>query len=106
MFLSEAKADSFASIVVPDFKVPWTRELSPEDEQTIWNWLKERRYTFKESDLAEMRNGSGVMPRWSDYRIGYHIMQEFLKQNPNVSIEEWTFMDTDKILEMSGFLDK
>lgn len=104
--ISEGKADSFANILIPNFKAPWTKELSPEGVNTIWNWIKERRYSFNETDSGEMHNGNREISQWSDYRIRYHIMQEFLKNNPNVTLEEWTLMESDKILEKSGFLDK
>lgn len=104
--LTEGKADSFAKLIIPDFEAPWTKGLSPDEEQAIWNWAKERRYSFNEKDLAEMRGGNGDIPQWSNYKIGYQIMQEFLKNNPDVSIEQWTSMDSDEILEKSNFNDK
>ncbi|MBR7554513.1 DUF2268 domain-containing putative Zn-dependent protease [Allobacillus sp. GCM10007491] len=82
-----------------------TKPLSLDEAASIWEWTKERRDTFNETDLAELRNGNRDIPSWSDYRIGFHIMQEFLKNNPNVSIEEWTFMDSDEIIKKSRFVD-
>jgi uncharacterized protein YjaZ len=99
--LSEGKADTFAIKVFPNVQVPWTAEISQEELQTIWNWVNERRYSFKENDLTEIRDGNRMIPQWSDYRIGYQIMQEFLKENPDIPINEWTFMDADEILEKS-----
>jgi len=60
--LSEGKADSFANILIPKFNAPWTKELSPEGVNTIWSWIKERRYSFNETDLGEMRNGNREIP--------------------------------------------
>nr|WP_259547043.1 DUF2268 domain-containing protein [Heyndrickxia oleronia] len=104
--LSEGKADSFANLIFPNVEVPWTRELSEDEEQTIWNWLKERRTSFNETDLAEMRNGNSVFSYWSDYRIGYKIMQDYLSKNPDVPVEEWTNMNSEDILRKSNFVDK
>jgi uncharacterized protein YjaZ len=101
--LSEGRADSFANLVYPNMNIPWIAEVPQEDVNTIWNWVNERRYSVNEDDYTEMRTGNRIIPQWSDYRIGYQIMQDFLKDNPGVSIKEWTFMDADEILEKSGF---
>jgi uncharacterized protein YjaZ len=101
--LVEGRADSFANLVSPNINVPWTAEISEEELQTIWNWVNERRYSFNENDYTEIRDGNRIIPQWSDYRIGYQIMQDFLEENPDVSINEWTFMDDDEILEKSRF---
>lgn len=101
--LSEGKADSFATLINPEINVPWTDELSPDEELTIWDWAKDKRYSFNNNDLAEMNAGNGVIPKWSDYKIGYQIMQDFLQKNPDIPIKEWTFMDSDEILKRSRF---
>ncbi|WP_433747731.1 DUF2268 domain-containing protein [Falsibacillus pallidus] len=101
--LVEGKADAFANLVIPGMEIPWTMELSDDEEQNIWNWASARRYTYTSNDLAEMRAGNRVIPQWSDYRIGRQIMRGFLKGNPDVSISEWTYMDADEILERSQF---
>ncbi|OCA81686.1 hypothetical protein A8F94_22785 [Bacillus sp. FJAT-27225] len=104
--ITEGKADSFANLVFPEINAPWTDELSPEEKQAIWNWAKERRYSFNTNDLAEMNRGNRIIPKWSDYRIGYGMMQDFLKQNPAYPISEWTFMNADEILEKGHFAKK
>jgi uncharacterized protein YjaZ len=101
--LVEGKADSFASLIYPNMKLSWTAELPPEELQNIWNWANERRYSFDENDLNEMRAGNRIIPQSSDYRLGYGIMQHFLKSHPDVPIHEWTFMSPNEILEKSGF---
>ncbi len=101
--LSEGKADSFANMVIPNLQIPWTTEISAEVEQTIWKWVSDKRFSFTENDLAELRNGSRAIPQWSDYRIGYQIMQQYLKKNPDVPISEWTILGPDVILQKSQF---
>jgi uncharacterized protein YjaZ len=103
--LVEGKADSFANFVHPTMNLSWTAELPPEELQNIWNWANERRYSFDEKDLTEMRAGNRIIPQSSDYRLGYGVMQHFLKNHPDVPIHEWTFMSPDEILEKSGFLE-
>jgi uncharacterized protein YjaZ len=102
--LVEGKADSFANLIYPNLNISWTIDLPIEEMQNIWNWANERRYSFDENDLAEMRAGNRIIPQSSDYRLGYGIMQHFLKNHPDVPIHEWTFMRPDEILDNSGFL--
>jgi uncharacterized protein YjaZ len=101
--LVEGRADSFANLIYPNMNIHWTAELPLDLVQTIWTWSNERRYSFNEDDFAEMRTGNRIIPQWSDYRIGYQIMQDFLEKNADVPINEWTFMDADEILEKSHF---
>jgi uncharacterized protein YjaZ len=101
--LVEGKADSFANLIYPTMNLSWTAVMPPKELQNIWNWANERRYSFNENDLTEMRAGNRIIPQSSDYRLGYGIMQHFLKNNPDIPIHEWTYMSPDEILEKSGF---
>lgn len=47
--------------------------------------------------------GGGDFPRWSGYIIGYHIVQDFLKNNTDYSIEEWTKLSATELLNKSGY---
>ncbi|WP_053367890.1 DUF2268 domain-containing protein [Bacillus sp. FJAT-27245] len=104
--LTEGKADSFAHMIIPELTLPWITELTQDEEQAILNWAIERRYSYDTDDLVELNAGNHNIPRLSGYKIGYQIMQDFLKKNPNVSISEWTFMKTDEILENGRFAEK
>jgi uncharacterized protein YjaZ len=39
---------------------------------------------------------------WSNYKIGYHIMESFLKGNNHISVEEWTNLAAVNIRRKSG----
>jgi uncharacterized protein YjaZ len=100
--LVEGKVDSFANLVNSTMNLSWTAELPPEELQNIWNWANERRYSFDEDELTEMRAGNRIIPQSSDSDLVI-VMQHFLKSHPDVPIHEWTFMSPDEILEKSGF---
>ncbi|MCG1023231.1 DUF2268 domain-containing putative Zn-dependent protease [Sutcliffiella horikoshii] len=53
--------------------------------------------------ILHMGRPSSGIPKWSNYRIGYRIMGDFLENNPGVTLEEWTKMRAEEILELSGF---
>ena len=42
-------------------------------------------------------------PHWFGYTIGYKIVQEFLKNNTEMSIEEWTKLDSSELYKLSGY---
>ncbi|WMM24461.1 DUF2268 domain-containing putative Zn-dependent protease [Tissierella sp. MB52-C2] len=101
--LLEGRADSFADIVYPDVE----RTLSPLSiirEKEMWDKIKEN---FDSMDYGYQREimfgGIKGIPRNCGYTIGYNIMQAFIKNNPDVSVEEWTNMDAKEILEKSGY---
>lgn len=104
--LIEGKADSFASMIYPDYENPWTGEISENEEKNIMKWINEKRYTYEREDVLQFSSGNDVIPRWSDYKIGFVIMQEFIQKHPVVSVEEWTKMAPDEILERSGYSNK
>lgn len=100
----EGKADSFARLVYPDIKAPWTDALAPDQEARQWrkmepqlsitNYAMKQRYMF---------GGGRSVPLWSGYTIGFHIVQSFLQQTPEATIDEWTAMDANDVLAQSGY---
>lgn len=101
----EGRADSFANLMYPGRDIPWTKAISPDQEKMLWEsaqqdledttWDTESRYLF----------GGSNIPRWTGYTIGFHIVQSFLKNNPDVDIMEWTVCNSREILENSGYDD-
>ena len=98
----EGRADSFAHMVYPNMNAPWVENL--EDEKKIWEKIKPN---LKNTDYTYMQKvifgDYSEYPLWTGYKIGYSIVQTFLKNNPNISIEEWTDLSSDELLLMSGY---
>lgn len=98
----EGKAEAFASLVYPEIIPPGLKPLP--NERHVWETMK--RAMDPESTFSinfTYGNRALNIPPMSDYNIGYQIMQDFIKNNPDVSIEEWTDMRADEILELSQF---
>lgn len=103
--LTEGKADAFAKILYPDVEAPWVKPLN--NEEHVWAIMKT--VMEPQSTLSiDFFSGNQDMniPYWSNYKIGYQIMQDFIKNNPDVSIEEWTKMWATEILEKSRFEER
>lgn len=104
--LIEGKADTFATMVYPDINPPLGK-APLENEEHVWSVMK--KVMDPESTLHinfSFGNRAMDIPPLSDYSIGYQIMQDFLKNNPEVSIEEWTEMKAADILELSRFEER
>lgn len=100
----EGKADTFAEKVVNiDIEVPWRRNYEKTQEQEIWDKMKDRIYEEDWNYIFKVLFGGEDYKKYAGYNIGYNIMQNFIKNNPNVSIEEWTEMDAEEILEKSKY---
>ncbi len=101
----EGKAEAFAKIIYPEFKLDWMANADGKiTEQTKTLFLKEK-------DSAEVEvwndfyygNATTKVPSFSTHIIGYDIMQKFLKQHPDVPVEEWLKLTAEEILAGSGY---
>ncbi|WP_339149279.1 MULTISPECIES: DUF2268 domain-containing putative Zn-dependent protease [unclassified Sutcliffiella] len=103
--IMEGKADTFGKAVYEDYEVPWIEPLSPEATNKVWSFIEENKGSYDMENVTMLHLGrpSSGIPKWSNYRIGYRIMKDFLERNPDVTIEKWTEMRAEEILELSGF---
>jgi len=82
--------------------MPWTSSLSKEKEREIWrNSVKDN---LDNTDLVFAKNLTQD-EFWSGYAVGYHIVQAFINNNPQVSVEEWTGMTAQELFQKSGYED-
>lgn len=100
VLLMEGRADSFANLVFPGRDVPWTSSLSPEYEKIIW---QDRVKGHLDSTDLEYVHSVTKDEYWSGYVIGYHIVQAFIGNNPEVSVDQWTKMGAAELYEKSGY---
>gem|GEM_PF-854882 len=106
--LLEGRADSFADLVFPDNKIiPPIPPIEIDREKEIWNNIKEN-LDNTDSDYSKkvLHGDNKEFPLAAGYIIGYNIVQEFIKNNPEVSIEEWTNMRAMDMLKKSGYIEK
>lgn len=50
--------------------------------------------------------GDKDIPFASAYTIGYRIVQEFLKNNPDITLLEWTDLEAEEILAKSKYQER
>lgn len=106
----KGKSSTFSQIIYPDIDVQWIAPLSKKGEALVWNAMAELLSKPISTanlyfDFTSGDPGVGIPP-WSDYKIGYQIIQDFIKNNPDVSIEDWTQMNASEILEKSRFEER
>lgn len=100
----EGRADSFANIVYPEAEVSHTTSISLSQERKLWEKIKPNLDSTDTNYNQKVIFGDyEEFPHWTGYTIGYNIVQEYIKNNPKVSIEEWTNMEVKDILENSGY---
>ncbi len=104
-FVFEGKADSFASHLYPEANPPWSEPLSAVEEKRVLEELRENSdstnaefyYAFQNGDLKK------DIPKWSNYKIGFKIVESYLSHHPDVSIKEWTMMDESEMVRGSDY---
>jgi uncharacterized protein YjaZ len=105
--ISEGKAENFASIVFPKVTSHFAGKLSKDDEYKLWKEINSKLSSEDVDVKSAILNGNkGDFPQLGGYTIGYNIVKEYIKKNPNVSIQEWTSMKAADILEKSGYATK
>lgn len=97
----EGRGDSFAHLLYPKVKAPWTSALNEKDTEVLWNRI---RLKLKSEDIRfqmEVMFGSVNYPFSGGYTVGYEIVQQALKST--LTVENWTNLSSEKLLEMSGY---
>jgi len=99
----EGRADSFAHMVYPDVVAPWTEALTAEQEAAQWQAMQPYLGTLSGMTQRKFMFGGTDVPRWAGYTIGFHIVQDYLKKHPSVSVDKWTALDAHDLLAESGY---
>jgi uncharacterized protein YjaZ len=102
----EGRAEGFADLLYSNIEAPWPDLLDREKEHSVWQHMKNVLHSKDEQLILKMFIGDKQIPFLSVYSIGYRIMQEYLKNNPEVSSMEWTDMKPDEILSKSKYEEK
>ena len=102
----EGRAEGFADLLYPNIEAPWPDFLDKEKEHRVWQHMRNVLHSKDEQLILKMFIGDKEIPFLSVYSMGYKIMQEFLKNNPAVSLMEWTDMKPNEILSKSKYEEK
>jgi uncharacterized protein YjaZ len=98
----EGKGDSFAHLLYPKIKAPWTSALNEKNKADLWNRIKPKLQSEDIPFQMEIMFGSRNYPVSGGYTIGYDIVQIAL-MNSKLSADNWTNLSSEKLLEMSGY---
>jgi uncharacterized protein YjaZ len=103
----EGKAESFASMLYPDIKAPWSEPLSPESEKVVLEEVRKNLDSTNSEIYYEFQEGNFVkdIPVWSNYKIGHKITESYLRKHPGILTEEWTNLDEKEIVQGSEYSD-
>lgn len=101
----EGKADAFASRLYPEVNPPWSEPLSAMEEKRVLEELRDNRESTNAEFYDTFQNGNlkKDIPKWSNYKIGFSIVESYLRLHPDVSIEEWTIMDEREMVRGSDY---
>lgn len=103
----EGKADVFASSLYPQIDVPWKEAMNEETKEKIVKELMEIGDSGDPRLYLGLRSGnpSKGIPQWANYKIGFEIVQSYLKHHPEVSIGKWTSMHEQEIIAGSDYVE-
>ncbi|MED4018749.1 DUF2268 domain-containing protein [Sutcliffiella cohnii] len=99
----EGRAESFKRILYPEASI---FTVSPQQEEANWNKIERELDSTNYEYNQQVIFGGGGFPRLYGYAIGFNIMQDFLEKNPDATIEEWTALSPEEILEKSNYVDR
>ncbi len=102
----EGCADSYANLLYPDIKTPWTNLFGTEKEKSVWYEMKGFLKSRDAQVMGRMVGGDKNIPLGSVYTIGFRIMPEFIKNNPGITMPEWTDKTAEDILAGSKYEDR
>ncbi len=82
--VSEGLADVFSEMVSGISAPPWTSALTENDLSLVLDRAEDEINSFH-YDHATWFFGTGDLPRWAGYSIGYRLVRLFTQENPDIS---------------------
>ncbi|WP_299314764.1 DUF2268 domain-containing putative Zn-dependent protease [uncultured Aquimarina sp.] len=98
----EGRGDSFAHLLYPKVKAPWTSALNEKEEEDLWNRIRPKLQSEDLRFQMEVMFGSRNYPFSGGYTVGFEIVQQALRGS-TLTVESWTNLSSEKLLEMSGY---
>ncbi|WP_142354015.1 DUF2268 domain-containing protein [Fredinandcohnia onubensis] len=103
----EGKADTFAKSLYPDINIPWIEPLSAQTEKEVWKNLEYDLWSIDSLINDDyFGNPNKGIPHWTNYKIGYQIVNSFLEKNPTTPVRDWTLLSAEEILSNSKYGDR
>lgn len=100
----EGVADAFSIQVFPQTPpIPWDHALSRTEEKAAWRQTKGKLHLLL--DISQYRGwflGTGPLPRWTGYTLGFRIVSGFLGRHPHETAASITPLPAARIFQGSG----
>jgi uncharacterized protein YjaZ len=99
----EGRADYFAKELFPNTKHPFLNNLNKKQESGVWNLIKPELHVRNSELNDKMMSGTNEIPTGSVYSIGFHIIESFKTNNPQISDKELIDMTPKQVLLLSKY---
>jgi uncharacterized protein YjaZ len=100
--ISEGKADSYAHLLYPKETVLGDT-ITSYSKDVIWRKIRPYLDSTSSDDIMNGEDSAKIFPKWSGYIIGYAIVQSALKNNPQLTPEEWSSLKPEDLFKMSDY---
>lgn len=95
--IREGLAEHFVAEVLGDLsRAPYSAALSPEDAQSLWTEVyRDRIFLQGENNTNPYQFGGGTsgLPLWAGYSMGYHLVQWYREEHPDLSVSDLTILN-------------
>lgn len=88
----------------PEGFAPWSTALTAAQEEEVWARAKPLLHSpITRVGLLPWLFGTGDLPRWAGYTIGYHIVRSYEERHRGTSAADLAAVDAEVILSESGY---
>jgi uncharacterized protein YjaZ len=103
--LIDGEADSFALSFFPNLKPKWLFDMSEASEKALWENHYSKIVLEQNVDYCKFMfgNESCEIPWCAGYAIGYRIVQQFLRKNPNITFRQLIELRPTDIYKISKY---
>lgn len=99
--IREGMAEHFVAEVLGDAaRGPFASVLSPAEARSLWRTLYRHRIFLQGDDMNPYQFGGGTsgLPLWAGYSIGYHLVDWYRAEHPNLSVVDLTRLDAARFI--------
>ncbi|HET7868962.1 MAG TPA: DUF2268 domain-containing putative Zn-dependent protease [Actinomycetota bacterium] len=100
----EGVADAFSIQAFPQTPpIPWDQALSRTEEKAAWRQANGKLHLLLDvSEYGGWFLGTGPLPRWTGYTLGFGIVSGFLGRHPHETAASITSLSAVRIFQGSG----
>ncbi len=100
--IMEGLAENFREQILGGSAASWAIALAKQDAlDTLRTINEETLYTRCQNIIKSILFGNNKYQKWTGYSIGYWLVKEFIKNNPNLSWDEIMKLSSREILQVT-----